>query len=75
MPIIPHREMQLSTLALSSAELSGAIESTFFDRRRHQLPHDWPSPIERFLHRPPSPQAKPPAHHPLPLRPSPPQAA
>ncbi len=74
MHITTHREMQLSTLALSSAELSGSIESTFFDHRRHQLPRDWPSPIERFLHRPPSPQAKPPVHHPLPLRLSP-QAA
>ena len=45
-----HRESQLSSLSLSDSESTGGIESSYFaDRRRHMLPHDWPSPLLRFM--------------------------
>ncbi len=60
------REHQLSGLDLSPSEAAGAIESSFWERRRHRLPQDWPSAVSRFFDRPCSSQVVPPIHHRLP---------
>ena len=39
---------------LSATALTPAAEAGYFDRRQHQLPRDWPSPITRFLDSGPS---------------------
>ena len=39
---------------LSASALSAAAEAGYFDRRQHQVPRDWPSPITRFLDHGPS---------------------
>lgn len=43
-------EFPLSTTALTATEASGGVCASYFgDRRRHQVPADWPSPILRFM--------------------------
>lgn len=45
-----HHEQQLTTTPLTATEASGGICSSYFgDRRQHQVPADWPSPILRFM--------------------------
>lgn len=70
-----HRESQLSGLSLSDSESSGAVEASYFHRRHHMVPRDWPSAILRFSDRPRSPQSIPPSHHQLPAPDLGPQAA
>lgn len=43
------RETQLSALAMSDSESAGNVAASYFDRRSHRAPHDWPSPLLRFL--------------------------
>jgi len=45
----PFREIPISCIDLTYAEEAGLMQ-----HRRHQLPHDWPSPVIRFL-APPEP--------------------
>lgn len=55
-----HREQSITATRLSAAAETGSVASTYFDRRHHQLPADWPSPITRFLDRGPAgPAPKP----------------
>lgn len=67
------REHQLSGISLTESESSGAVATSFFERRRHMLPHDWPSPVSRFLDRShshqPAPRPSPSAHRPAPRNP------
>lgn len=44
-----HPEQTLSTTKLTLAAEAGEVSTTYFDRRYHQLPADWPSSISRFL--------------------------
>ncbi len=47
------RETQLSATELTPAETAGSICRSYFDRRSHQVPANWPSPISRFMDRGP----------------------
>jgi hypothetical protein len=43
-------EVALSDTKLTSLESAGGICPSYFgDRRQHQVPSDWPSPVLRFL--------------------------
>ena len=47
-------EVALGATALTSLESTGGVCPSYFgDRRRQQLPADWPSPINRFMAVPP----------------------
>ena len=43
-------EVALSDTKLTSIESAGGICPSYFgDRRQHQVPSDWPSPVLRFM--------------------------
>jgi hypothetical protein len=43
-------EIALSQLPnLTFAEKSGGVAASYFERRNHMLPRDWPSAVSRFL--------------------------
>jgi hypothetical protein len=42
-------EQSLSSTDLSVSEAGGGVAASYFQGRRHALPHSWPSPILRFL--------------------------
>jgi len=41
--------------SLTFAENSGGVAASYFERRQHQVPRDWPSAISRFM----SPASRP----------------
>ena len=44
------REIAFSQIPhISPAAESGGVAASYFDRRQHQAPASWPSPILRFL--------------------------
>jgi hypothetical protein len=48
-------ELALSQISLTRAEEAGTVAASYFERRQHQVPRDWVSPIERFM----SPASRP----------------
>lgn len=43
-------EVALSDTKLTSLESAGGVCPSYFgDRRQHQVPSDWPSPVLRFM--------------------------
>ncbi len=60
------------TVSEASGDLSVALD--MLPARRHQLPHDWPSPILRFL-APSTPSPKPSSRRPAPRKTPPMPAA
>lgn len=71
MSLIEHTFSDLNR-PLSLSEASGGVCPTYFgSQRRHQVPHDWPSPILRFL-APSTPSPKPSARRPVPHSGTPP---
>ena len=62
-------EIALSQLSLTFAEKSGGVAASYFERRQHQVPRDWISPIERFMAPASRPAPKPStASQPMPRR-------
>lgn len=64
-------EIALSQLpsSLTFAEKTGGVAASYFDRRQHQVPRDWPSAISRFLAPASRPAPKPSAaSQPMPRR-------
>ena len=54
------REQSFSTTRLSTAAESGVVAGSYFSKRQHQVPRDWPSAVSRFLDRGPArPAPKP----------------
>jgi hypothetical protein len=68
--MITIHEQQLSSMRLNSREASGGVAASYFERRHHQLPRDWPSAVSRFLDRGPGRNLPKPsaASQPLPRR-------
>ncbi len=62
-------EIALSQVHLSHAEESGGVAGSYFERRNHQLPRDWPSAVSRFMAPANRPAPKPSAaSQPMPRR-------
>ena len=63
-------EIALSQIPrLTFAEKSGGVAASYFERRSHQVPRDWPSAVSRFLSCPTHPAPKPSsASQPMPRR-------
>lgn len=46
------REQSLSDTTLTVNERAGGVCPSYFSRRSHQVPSNWPSPVSRFLAQP-----------------------
>lgn len=50
MNVIATSELHLSSQHLTNLETAGGFNQVYFgDRRQHQVPSDWPSPVLRFM--------------------------